>query len=584
MRSWPVVLAVTLFSIPAAAVTQPGDTKPIPYDMGCASGKPAGLLATFACVCDQPGVCNIGDPCSGGSTSCDDGQNGTCESTIWHEYNDNTCIPSNHSGLDPQAEAMVLPETFQPTCPLEFKVVTRGTAIFGDIFGWYNVTGQKPALDELHPMLACDAPAGTVVTLSIQNDPAYLGGEIGFFLATPESHTQSGTIANGNPCASLDRVKNGEGYVYYSQRAYNPDAKGSESLIHLLMFDSRITEHKFYFAWEDWFGSADNNFTDLVTSVSGVECAGGGLACDTGKKGACAVGVTSCTGGSGGPQIDCLQTFQGEAEKCDGYDNDCNDLIDDNATCPANMQCYQGRCVGDCTMGEFPCKEAGTVCDPSTRLCVPPSCKGVVCDQGKACRDGQCTAPCEGVVCPHGQQCIADACIDLCEGVQCGVAETCRSGLCFVKCGQCNGASCEAPLKCDLQSGECQDPSCTPACGANEWCDNGTCRNPCYGAKCPTGQVCDQGKCVVGELPDAGEPDAVVFNPDAGSAGKGGSMSYPDAAPDAAASDAAGEYKGYPTAEESGCGCRVSSSSRPVAWLSALIGALGILARRSRRA
>ncbi|HQP36030.1 MAG TPA: hypothetical protein PLI95_12660, partial [Polyangiaceae bacterium] len=100
MRSWPVVLAVTLFSIPAAAVTQPGDTKPIPYDMGCASGKPAGLLATFACVCDQPGVCNIGDPCSGGSTSCDDGQNGTCESTIWHEYNDNTCIPSNHSGLD----------------------------------------------------------------------------------------------------------------------------------------------------------------------------------------------------------------------------------------------------------------------------------------------------------------------------------------------------------------------------------------------------------------------------------------------------------------------------------------------------
>ena len=33
------------------------------------------------------------------------GKHGTCESTLWHTFNDNTCLPSNHSGIDPQKDA-----------------------------------------------------------------------------------------------------------------------------------------------------------------------------------------------------------------------------------------------------------------------------------------------------------------------------------------------------------------------------------------------------------------------------------------------------------------------------------------------
>jgi hypothetical protein len=36
---------------------------------------------------------------------------------MWHSWNDDSCIPSNVSGLDPYAEAATVPETFHPTCP-----------------------------------------------------------------------------------------------------------------------------------------------------------------------------------------------------------------------------------------------------------------------------------------------------------------------------------------------------------------------------------------------------------------------------------------------------------------------------------
>src|SRR5579883_1355708 len=94
----------SLCPVSASALQQP-DGATIPSPLGCAGGtKPAGLLAIFACECTQPGTCNIGAPCASQS-SCDSGQHGTCESTLWHSFNDNTCIPSNHSGIDPVADA-----------------------------------------------------------------------------------------------------------------------------------------------------------------------------------------------------------------------------------------------------------------------------------------------------------------------------------------------------------------------------------------------------------------------------------------------------------------------------------------------
>ena len=106
-------------------------------------GKPTGLLATFACACTQAGICNQGAACRG-PQQCDDGKHGTCESTMWHAFNDNTCIPSLASGLDPVAEAATSPETFHPTCALTFTVLSRGTAIFKTPSAGTTSPGRSP--------------------------------------------------------------------------------------------------------------------------------------------------------------------------------------------------------------------------------------------------------------------------------------------------------------------------------------------------------------------------------------------------------------------------------------------------------
>src|SRR4051812_14731979 len=207
--------ALCLVSTSAFALTQPNGT-PIPSSPGCASGQPTGLGAVFACQCTTLGACNIGAACPGGSPTCDDGKHATCETTMWHAPNDNSCIPSLLSGLDPAADAHVTPETFHPTCALTFTVVSRGGARFNSIFGWYNVTGSAPAPADLHVMLDCTAQPGKSVVLDVRNDPAYKGGDIGFFLVTPEDHAAHGSCAGGDCCATVARLGGGVGYGYYS--------------------------------------------------------------------------------------------------------------------------------------------------------------------------------------------------------------------------------------------------------------------------------------------------------------------------------------------------------------------------------
>src|ERR1700684_4169447 len=107
MRLRVLVLAplfVSAVAVQAFALTQPNGAQ-IPSAMGCASNEPTGLQAAMACACTQPGICNIGAACPGGSTSCDDGQHGTCEATLWHSPNDNSCIPSNVSGMNLSTQA-----------------------------------------------------------------------------------------------------------------------------------------------------------------------------------------------------------------------------------------------------------------------------------------------------------------------------------------------------------------------------------------------------------------------------------------------------------------------------------------------
>ena len=57
-------------------------------------------------------------------------------------------------------------------------------------------------------------------------------------------------------------------------------------------------------------------------------------------------------------------------EVCDGIDNDCDGIIDDNASCGAGLMCVNGACV---------------VVDPA------PCMSNMDCPAGQVCQNGMCT-------------------------------------------------------------------------------------------------------------------------------------------------------------------------------------------------
>ena len=577
VRVASLVLASLAFAGSASALTQPNGAA-IPAAMGCANNEPTGLLPVMACACTAPGVCNIGAPCPGGSTSCDPGKNGSCETTLWHSPNDNSCIPSNESGLNPATEAEILPETFHPTCGQTFTVLSRGTAEFQNIFGWYNATPggtTPPDPSDLHVMLDCGAAAGTAVTLNVQTDPSYKGGDIGFFLITPEDHTKRGSCASGNCCPSVALAQSGVGYVYYSQKEFDPDL----GYIHLLNMPGTIAPNRFYFAWEDTFDTTSADFTDLVTAVDGVQCSGAGVACSTGMMGVCAQGLTVCAAGSTTPT--CQQLIQPAPETCNGLDDNCDGLVDNGATCSTvGDVCLDGDCVPECGSLENPCLN-GLMCDQGKGYCVDPKCIGVACGPDQVCMAGACITACQGVVCPEGQNCVGNACVDLCKSVTCGSGQVCVEGLCFAGCTSCGGVTCSAPLSCDMTTGACADVSCAQPCASGTVCHAGSCVDACQGVACPAGQSCGAGQC---SAPPSSEDAGVTLT-------EPGSSPTPTGAPPSGTGDDAGATAGngaIPGFNEprSGCACSFPAKrqdSDRAEYAGAFFAAVGIGAIASRR-
>ncbi|MES1210116.1 MAG: MopE-related protein, partial [Pseudomonadota bacterium] len=292
--------------------------------------------------------------------------------------------------LQPVRDAHTTPGTFSPMCGFTGQLVLRGGGCHLGL-GWYNVTPGSttpPPAAEIYllvpaqlprcpmpidPMMACCddtefcplanfnstlAPehrwnSPTFTADNIRTDTRYKGGLIGFAMIGAEQCSQTKfSQAELNTKSPAGAPTNGAPWVT------------------TLVYQSTVNPNGYYLAFEDlpvtaatWKGANNGNdgdFNDFVYYITGLNCEGGGKACETGMKGLCAAGTTQCTNGTA---IVCKPDVPASTEICDGLDNDCDGAVDQGNPCPgANQNCDRGVCVNKCNDTDFPCA-TGTQCD-----------------------------------------------------------------------------------------------------------------------------------------------------------------------------------------------------------------------------
>ncbi len=478
--------------------------------------------------------------------------------------------------IDAQQDGNITPETFDPRCDLTFHILNRG-ADNKNVFGWYNVKPDpdhpgktlEPEVAELYTFILASEDPPTTRTLELRDDPNYLGGEIGFFIAT-----------GNNPSAEVGGPPSNYDHVFYSEREHNPpEPDTTEPSIHLIIWQSVTYKDSFYFGWEDLLTGNDNDFDDIFTRVEGIQCAGGGEACDTGEPGVCKDGTMQCQQG----ELSCVPNVGASDEKCNAVDDDCNGETDDgDGLCQEDYVCDRGTCVPRCGTGEFRCG-AGLVCS-AAGTCVDPLCVDVECPEGQVCQAGACVEACTGVTCPYGRVCRVGVCVDPCENITCDEGYTCHLGVCT----DCDCAGCDSGESCVADV--CVEDACAAVtCDTGTHCVTGDCIPNCEGAVCPGGAACSAGECAA---PGSGNPGGGT----AGSGGGGGiTISTGGSAASSGSTGTAGgagaggtngsQVGGGGGSPDSSCGCRVAGGSgygALAAWLGAA-GALGVALRRARR-
>ncbi len=173
--------------------------------------------------------------------------------------------------------------------------------------------------------------------------------------------------------------------------------------------------------------------------------------------------------------LDCEGCVGPVKEICDCKDNNCNGMKDEGNPCGAGFACVGCKCELLCGEGEFRCP-TGYACDTSM---MPPVCKSL---------------KCVGKVCPAGSSCEEGTgeCKDKCANVTCVAPQTCLDG----RCVDCYSLGCPAGQQC--RAGLCQkDPCAGKKCKPDQFCnEKGVCTNLCT-SPCPPGQRCAAGTCQV---------------------------------------------------------------------------------------
>jgi hypothetical protein len=506
----------------------------------------------------------------------------SCESNASNCINANETSEGGVGDIDAITTATISQETFNPLCELTFRVVGRG-ASFKNTFGWYEVKRDAnglavaPGLDELHVFLGCADGIGSEKTLTIPKGVA----EIGFFLA---NNTSSCVATQADPLGPTLTAEPTN--LFFSQRSFNSDGDG---LIHLLVWQSRANPNAFYFGWEDQSGGGDNDFEDLMTFVTGIQCAGGGEPCKAEGEGVCGDGVMQCQDGA----LTCVATQTASPEKCNALDDDCDDETDEgDDLCPKGEICVRGRCEPPCGTGEFRCASS-EVCVEG--VCIDAACADQECPSGSVCRAGKCVSACDDVACPYGATCRKGVCVDVCEGVQCDPGFVCEArassdGATLVGvCTSCDCRGCDDGQVCSAH--QCVDDACKDkTCNTGSHCVAGECVDNCADATCPQGEICEAGACVddpngVGGNGSgangngangngANSSGGIVITPGGNGPGTGG------AAP---GGDVTGDKLSI---EAKGCDCSLPGSggtSTAALVVTALCAALGLKRRRRAR-
>ncbi len=178
-------------------------------------------------------------------------------------------------------------------------------------------------------------------------------------------------------------------------------------------------------------------------------------------------------------------------EICDGRDNNCNGKVDEDITRECSTACGKGK--QNCILGDWSTCSAP---QPETEECngKDDNCDGKI-DEGLA-------------LCPNGT-CIADGndkrCKIPCSGGECPTGYICDPASNECKERPCRRHNCPPGQICDDTSGApvCKDICKDVKCEAGKTCGmSGQCIN-CYKDKCPPKTICVNGQCVIDHCANA---------------------------------------------------------------------------------